>query len=165
MLRNYAKVVARYFRRHKGFAAIDLTGLAVGLAACLLIGLYVRDELAFDRFHEKGDRIYRLGGSTVGWPYGRILASEFPEVERVVYMRGWPSYSIEHEGHHLFERMLYADSGFFALFDFPLVEGDPATALADPYAVVLSETLARKLFGGAPALGRTGAVSVGDCLR
>jgi putative ABC transport system permease protein len=155
MLKNYAKVVVRYFRRHKGFAAIDLAGLAVGLAACLLIGFYVRDELRFDRFNAKGDRIYRLGGSTVGWPYGRLLASEYPEVERVAYMRGWPSYSIEHEGHHLYERMLYADPGFFALFDFPLLEGDPATALNDPYAVVLSETLAGKLFGPTPALDRT----------
>jgi putative ABC transport system permease protein len=160
MFNNYVKVVVRYFRRHKGFAAIDLGGLAVGLAACLLIGLYVQDELAFDRFNSKGGRIYRLGDGTVGWPYGRILASDYPEVERVVYMRAWPTYSIEHEGNHLFERMLYADGEFFKVFDFPLLEGDPQTALSDPYSVVLSESLARKLFGSSRALDRT--LALGD---
>jgi putative ABC transport system permease protein len=155
VIKNYFMVVIRYFRRHKGFAAIDLGGLAVGLAACLLIGLYVKDELSFDRFNTKAGRIYRLGQGSVGWPYGRIIASEFPEVERVVYMRAWPSYSIEHEKHHLFERMLYADPGFFKVFDFPALEGNAGTALDAPYDLVLSETLARKLFAGAPAVGRT----------
>ena len=155
MLKNHLTITLRNFRRHKGFAAINLIGLAVGLAGCLLIGLYVQDELAYDRFHEKGDRIYRLGHSTVGWPYGRIVAAEYPEVEKVVYLRTHPTFSIEHEGQHFYERMLYADAGFFDLFDFPMVEGDPRQALAVPYTLVLSETLAHKLFGEEQALGRT----------
>jgi len=155
MLKNYLTTTLRNLRRHKGFAAINLGGLAVGLAACLLIGLFVQDELAYDRFHEKGDRLYRLGSSTVGWPYGRILEAEYPEVEDVVYLRTYPTYSIEHDGQHLFETMRYADAGFFNLFDFPLLEGDPETALAEPYTLVLSETLAQKLFGATTALGRT----------
>lgn len=155
MLKNYLKTALRNFQRHKGFTAINLVGLAVGLAGCLLIGLYVQDELAYDRFHEKGDRIYRLGESTVGWPYGRIVEAEYPEVEKVVYLRSYPTFSIKHEGQHFFEPMLYADAGFFQLFDFPLVEGDPLAALAAPYTLVLSEALAHKLFGKNPALGRT----------
>ena len=155
MLKNYLKTALRYFRRHKGFAAINLVGLAVGLAGCLLIGLYVQDELAYDRFHEKGDRIYRLGHSTVGWPYGRIVEAEYPEVEKVVYLRTHPTFSIEHGGQHFFESMLYADAGFFHLFDFPLVEGNPTTALTEPYTLILSEALAHKLFGEERALGRT----------
>lgn len=155
MFKNHIHVVLRQFRRHKGFAAINLGGLAVGLAACLLIGLYVQDELAYDRFHEKGSRIYRLGGASVGWPYGRLIESEYPEVEDVVYMRTYPSYSIEHGENHYFERMFYADNGFFRLFDFPFVEGDPETALAEPNALVLSDTLARKLFGQGKALDQT----------
>ena len=155
MLKNSFKIALRILRRHKGFAAINLGGLAIGLAACLLIGLYVQEELAFDRFHENADRIYRLGHGSVGWPYGRILAADFPEVERVVYMRSYPTFSIEHEGHHYFEDMLYADAGFFQLFDFPFLMGDPETALTEPYSLVLSERLARKLFGEAQAVGRT----------
>lgn len=155
MLKNHIQIVLRQFRRHKGFAAINLGGLAVGLAACLLIGLYVQDELAFDWFHEKGSRIYRLGRGSVGWPYGKLLESEYPEVEDVVYLRTYPSYSIEHGGNHYFERMFYADDGFFLLFDYPVVEGDPNTALEEPQSLVLSDKLARKLFGQDQALDRT----------
>jgi putative ABC transport system permease protein len=155
MLKNHIKIVLRNFRRHKGFSAINLGGLSVGLAACLLIGLYVQDELSYDRFHEKGSRIYRLGRGTVGWPYGRLIESEYPEVEDVVYMRDYPTFSIEHGDFHYFEDMLYADTGFFHLFDFPFVEGDPDSALKDPYSVVLSDKLARKLFEKGRALNQT----------
>lgn len=155
MLKNHIQIVLRQFRRRKGFAAINLGGLAVALAACLLIGLYVQDELAYDRFHDKGSRIYRLGGASVGWPYGRLIESEYPEVEDVVYMRTYPAYSIEHGDNHYFERMFYADDGFFRLFDFPFVEGDPETALREPSSLVLSDMLARKLFGQDQALDRT----------
>jgi putative ABC transport system permease protein len=154
ILNNSFKIAFRILKRHKGFAAINLGGLALGLAACLLIGLYVQQELAFDRFHANKDRIYRLGHGSVGWPYGRILETDFPEVERVVYMRAYPTYSIEYEKHHFFEDMLYADSGFFQVFDFPLLNGDPKTALEEPYSIVLSERLAHKLFGEDPAIGR-----------
>lgn len=155
MFKNHIKIVLRNFRRHKGFSAINLGGLSVGLAACLLIGLYVQDELSYDRFHEKGSRIYRLGRGTVGWPYGRLIESEYPEVEDVVYMRDYPTFSIEHGDFHYFEEMLYADNGFFHLFDFPFVDGDPDSALKEPYSMVLSDRLARKLFGKDRALNQT----------
>ena len=83
------------------------------------------------------------------------VAAEYPEVEQVVYLRTWPTFSITHEGQYLFETMRYADAGFFGLFDFPLVEGTAETALTEPFTLVLSETLARKLFGEEQALGRT----------
>ncbi len=130
------------------------------MAACLLIGLYIHEELSYDRFHSKYDRIYRLGGGTVGWPYGRVIASDFPEVEAVTYIRPYPTFSIEHNGQHLFERMYFADAEFFKVFDFPLLQGDPETALDEPYSIVLSEKLASKLFGGAPALD--GTVDLGE---
>jgi hypothetical protein len=119
MFKNYIKIVLHQFRRHKGLAAINLGGLSVGLAACLLI------------------------------------ESEYPEVEDVVYMRTNPAFSIEHGDNHYFESMFYADNGFFHLFDFPFVEGGPETALAEPSSLVLSDTLARKLFGESQALNRT----------
>jgi len=146
MLKNHIKIGFRSLRRRKGFTAINLGGLSIGLAACLLIGLYVHDELAYDSFHEKGSRIYRLGSGFVGWPYGLLLESEYPEVEDVVYMRSYPSFSIEHGGIHYFENMLYADSGFFKLFDFPFLEGDPKMALTEPNSLVLSDRLARTDF-------------------
>ena len=81
LLRNYARTATRNLARHKGFSAINLIGLAAGLAGCLLVSIFVRDELSYDRFNEKADRIYRLGATTVGWPYGHIVADEYPEVE------------------------------------------------------------------------------------
>lgn len=160
MIKNHIKIVLRHLRRRKGFAAINLGGLSVGLAACLLIGLYIQDELAYDRFHQKGSRIYRLGRGSVGWPYGRLIESEYPEVEDVVYMRAYPTFSIEQGEFHYFENMLYADSGFFHLFDFPVLEGDPETALKQPNSIVLSDRLARKLFGENRAVDQT--ISLGE---
>ncbi len=75
MFKNSLKISFRHLKRQKGFTVINLGGLAVGLAACLLIGLYIQEELNYDRFHTKSDRIYRLGGSTVGWPYDRFKIS------------------------------------------------------------------------------------------
>lgn len=162
MLKNALTVTLRLLKRHKNYAVINLGGLAVGLAACLFIGLYIHEELSYDRFHANYDRIFRLGSGTVGWPYGRIIASDFPEVEAVTYIRTYPTYSIEHNGQHLFEDMLYADADFFNVFDFPLLKGNPETALDEPHSLVLSETLAEKLFGTSPALNRM--VTLGESL-
>ena len=155
MLKNYFKTALRNIKRHKGFASINLIGLAVGLAGCLLIGQYIQDELAYDRFNTNIDRVYRMGGSTVGWPYGRIIEAEYPEVEKVTYLRTWPTFSIKHADQFFFETMLYAEQELFDLFDFPMIEGSPETALARPYSLVLSETLAKKFYGEDSALGRT----------
>jgi len=163
MLKSYFKTTLRSFARHKGFTAINLIGLAVGLAGCVLIGIYIYDELSYDNFHDKGERIYRLGSATVGWPYGRILEAEYPEVEDVVYMRSYPTFSIEHESQLLFEDMLYADAGFFNMFGFPVIEGDPDDALTRPYSLVLSASLAERLFGDEPAVGR--GLVLGDSIQ
>ncbi len=167
MLRNYLLTAYRHLRRHPGYAFINVLGLAVGLACCLLIALYVQDELGYDTFLENSDRVYRLTSDlqqsgdaaphragTVGWPIGRVLEAEYPEVEDVVYLRGWPTFPVTHAGEQLFEEMLYADEGFFDLFSFPAVEGNLETALAEPFSLVLSQTLAHRLFGDAPALGQ-----------
>lgn len=154
MLRNTFKVTLRLLKRQKGFTVINLGGLALGLAACLLISLFIRDELSFDRFHSKSGRIYRLG-STVGWPYGNLILETYPEVEKVVYMRTYPTYPIKKDNQLLYENMMYADGDFFAVFDFPLIEGDPESALREPYSIVITEELAEKLYGSESALGKT----------
>jgi putative ABC transport system permease protein len=155
MIKNIVTITLRLFRRRKGFTLINLAGLAVSLAACLLISVYIREELSFDRFHTRKDRIYRLGGATVGWPYGRILQNDYPEVESTVYLRTYPTYAIKWGEQRLYERMLYASRSFFDLFDFPLLEGTSQDALKAPYSVVLSEGLAAKLFRDENALGQT----------
>jgi len=160
MIKNIFKVAFRIFRREKGFAAINIGGLALSLAACLLISIFIREELSYDRFHTKSDQIYRLGGSTVGWPYGNIILEEYPEVEAVVYMRTYPTFPIKTDRQFIFEDMKYADNDFFKVFDFPLIEGSPDQALSDPYSIVLSEKLAAKLFGDSHAFGQT--VILGD---
>ncbi len=152
MLKNTITVTLRLLKRHRSYAVINLGGLAVGLAACLFIGLYIHEELSYDRFHTKYDRIFRLGHATVGWPYGRIIATDFPEVEAVTYIRTYPTYSIAHNGQHLFENMFFADADFFKIFNFPMLQGNPETVLDEPYSLVLSDRLAMKLFGSSPAL-------------
>jgi len=168
LLPNFLKITLRNFKRKKGFAFINIVGLAIGLAACLLMVLYINFELSFDRFHTKKERIYRVvtdisrpdGGnhqqySTNGWPIGFILETEYPEVEEQVFMRAFPQYSIKHDNRYYFENTLLADGDFFRLFDFRLVEGNPGTALSKPGQIVITEKLQEKFFGGTSALGKS----------
>ena len=134
MLKNYLKIALRNVQRHRSYAFINIAGLAVGMASCLLILFYVQDERSYDGFHTHADRIYRLGtdlqppedgslnrSNAVGWPVGRTLATMYPEVERIAHLRTW-SPPIKHEGRHLYENVLYADTSFFEVFSFPLVK-------------------------------------------
>jgi putative ABC transport system permease protein len=175
MWKNYLRVALRNARRQKGYAGINVFGLALGMACCLLILTLVRHERAFDRFHERADRIHRVliretppGGGT---EFRRLMppdlapamADAFPGVERLT--RVVVGEREVRRGPELFpERLLMADSTFFDVFTFPLLAGDAATALDDPQRVVLSEPTARKYFGAADAsvLGRTLTVEDGD---
>ncbi|MDZ7771284.1 MAG: ABC transporter permease [Balneolaceae bacterium] len=157
LMPNFLKITFRNFRRRKGYAFINIMGLAVALAACLLMVLYLRFELSFDRWHDNADRIYRVATSsyhTNGWALGQVLESEYPEVEEAVYLRSesWP---VSHQGRHYFDNTLVADGEFLEVFDFPLAEGDPSTALDAPGSVVITEDLRDKYFGDATALGQT----------
>ena len=155
MARNYTLTSFRYMRKHPVFSSINVGGLAVGLAGCLLMVLFVRQELSFDKgIHSKEDRIYRLGSSTVGWPYGKILEAEYPEVERVTYMRSYPTFPIKHQDQTLYETLFYADNAFFDVFDYDFVSGSPQGALETAYSIVLSSELSERLFGTQDAAGR-----------
>ncbi len=158
-------VVIRTIRREKFYSFINLTGLAIGITSCLLIGLYVADELRFDRFHEKADRIarltmeYRAGDdvqqvAVTGTRPGPFFSRTFPEIEGSVRMiRGT---AILRYGEKIFEEKnaLYADSAFLEIFSFPLMAGDPETALDEPGQIVITRTLAEKYFGKGEALGK-----------
>ncbi len=166
MLRNYLTIALRNLRRQKGYTAINVLGLAVGMAACLLIGLYVEDELSYDDFHEAADRIVVVGlesdffGSSQLTPYrlGTTLADDLPEVEAVARTAGAASARTVRDADGSFrstQRVLVADSTFFEVFDFPFVRGNPATALDAPHQAVITESVARTYFGDADPMGRT----------
>lgn len=167
MIKNYFKTALRNLIRHKGYSFINLTGLAIGMSCCLLILMFVNDELSYDNFNEKADRIFRValkikyGGrafrtATVGPPVGKALKADFPEVEEVVRF-GRPGNFIVSHGENSFKenRVIYCDPTLFKVFTLPLVQGDPATALKEPNTLVLTRRTAEKYFGRENPLGKT----------
>ncbi|MFB3133176.1 MAG: ABC transporter permease [Rhodothermales bacterium] len=167
MLKNYLKIALRHLQKHKGYSFINIAGLTIGMAACVLIMLYVQDELSYDRYHENADQIYRvnlngaIGGSfihtaTSSAPMGATLVQEYPEVLNAVRFLDTRRPLIAYEDHQFYEdNVLLADSTVFDLFTFPLVEGDPKTALAEPNTLVLTEAMAKKYFGDDDPVGQT----------
>lgn len=165
MLKNHVKIALRILRKQLGYSVINVTGLAIGLTCFILIGLFAKFELSYDTFHEKADRIYRIeevnkegfyqGNNTYAVtpaPMAETLVAEFPEVEHAVYIDKVSSL-LEFGAAQFFEDGLVATGHFFDVFDFDLLEGNPATALSDPNAIVLTEALAQKYFGNTPAIG------------
>lgn len=160
------RLALRSLRRNRGFAFLNVGGLALGLACVLLIVLYVQDERAVDGFHERADRIVRVDmdvikdgevdpSSNTPGVLGPALAERMPEVEAAVrFTHADPVLRVDGTPHEA-ERMYFADPEVFAVFTYPLTEGDPATALAAPGQIVLTAPHAARLFGSAPALGQT----------
>src|SRR5580698_3778275 len=166
MLKNYFKIALRNLWRHKAFAFLNMTGLAIGMSAFFLIEQYVRFEHSYDDFVPKKDRIYRLvtdlksSAATLHWsstsmPMAINLKAEYPEVENIVRLHGMTV--LLKRGDIKFEeqKTVFADSSLFAIFNFPLLQGDPATALKEPFSVVLSQSTAKKYFGDANPIGQT----------
>ncbi len=166
MLTNYLKIAFRNLAKRKAFSFINIAGLALGIACCLLIALWVRDETGYDRFQRDAAVTYRVnwdfdwnGNAGVGPgtppPLAARFAQEIPEVTAAT--RLYPvSHTVVRHGEAFFDErhIVAADSNFFGFFSFKLLVGDPRTALAMPNSVVLTETAARKYFGDAPALGQ-----------
>ncbi len=166
MIKNYVTIALRNLRKQKGYAAVNVLGLSIGIACCLIIALFVRQELSYDRYHEHADRIYRLttgagisdGGThfaAAAPPMARIMRDEFPEV--IASARVIPSTEIVQVGDETFreDRFYYADSSLFDVFSFHLLEGSGRTVLASPNSVVLTRRIAEKYFGAEGAMGRT----------
>ncbi len=167
MFRNYFTIAVRHLNRRKGYSFINVTSLALGIACCLLILLYIRDELSYDRFHDKADRIYRVISeerdgdvvvrtAEVMMPTVKFMREDFPEVEDMVrFIPPGNAWMIKHGDKGFYERNFYlADSSVFNVFDVPLLAGDPRSALAGIDKVVLSESIARKYFGDENPIGR-----------
>jgi len=169
MLKNYLKVALRNLRRYKGYTFINIMGLAVGIAACVLIFLYVQNELSYDRFHGNADRTYRLtadwsnrGDSRIhqlGTPYilAQTIRDNYPQVEHITQLCGpLGDIIVKHNEIAIKESDVFgAESSFFDVFSFPLIKGNPETSLKDPNTIVLSETLAAKFFGEEEPLNKT----------
>jgi putative ABC transport system permease protein len=166
MFKNYIKTAFRSLKKNKGFTAINILGLALGLCVCMLIVFYVIDELSYDKYNTKADRIYRVnndikfGGQTrsfaeVPAPLASTFTNNFPEVEKVVRFRGWGEYKIRKGNQNVQEySIIYADPEIFDVFTLPMLDGDPATALKQPRSIVINQTMAKKYFNTTNAVGK-----------
>lgn len=166
MIRNYLKIALRHLQKNRLYTVINLAGLAIGICGCLLIGLYIWHELSYDRFHANANRIVRvswefkfenetnqtaLTGSRVGPEFTR----RFLETEAYVRLMKYPRVLAVEDKMFEEKNFLYADSAFFKVFSFPLLQGDPATALDAPEKLVITESMARKYFGSQNPIGKT----------
>jgi putative ABC transport system permease protein len=164
MFKNYIKVAVRNTLKHRGYSFINVTGLAIGMACCVVLFLYIQNELSYDRFHENSDRIYRVitqsesNGqvkrfATTSAPLGPALQSDFPEVRQTARI-GNNVFKILYQGRRYYERLFYADPQIFDVFSFPLIAGDSRTALSQPHSLVISEKAAKKYFGDDDPVGK-----------
>jgi len=166
MIKNYLLLALRNMRRHKGYSFINIAGLAVGMACCILLVLYIHSELSVDNQHQKGDRIYRLCAhvkigdmdllhSSSNALSAQALLDEVPEVENTVRFYHRPGANTTYQDKEFYIRRInYADASVFDIFTWPLIKGDPRTALSAPYSIVLSEDTARGCFGDEDPLGK-----------
>jgi predicted permease len=170
MLINDIRTAVRHSLKHKGYTLLNVAGLIAGLASCIIILLYVEDELRVDKFHEKSDRIYQVWrnmyqasgevSTTAGIPapLEDVLRDEYPEIDDITLLSWEMEFLFRLDEERSFEKGRFASPEFFRVFTFPFVAGDPSTALTDIHSVVISETLALKYFGNdwkSEALGRS----------
>ena len=174
MLKNYLKIALRNLKRNPGSSFINISGLAIGVVCCALIGLYIQDELRFDRFHRQADNIYRVvaergeGNDThlsanTSYPIVPQMKADFPEIAVATRMRRMFQ-PIVQVGDQRFreERFFGVDSTFFEVFSFPLLSGDPRTVLDAPDAVVITEETAQRYFGDENPMGQTLTYQTGN---
>jgi len=168
MFKNYLKIALRNIGRHKGYSFINIAGLAIGMAVCILILMFVRAELSYDTHHEHKDRIYRIerqwfaaDGSvrgelcSVAPSFIPLLEEEFPEMEHIVRMYGSGDTLITFgENNFVEERLYFAEHDIFEVFTIPVVKGNPQTSLKDPNSIVLSESMVQKYFGDEDPMGK-----------
>ena len=167
MLTNYLKISIRNLVKHKAYSFINIFGLAVGVAGCLLILLYIQDELSYDRFNKKADRIYRInsdlkfGNTELHLPVcsdmmGQILKKDYPQVEQYTRIYSYGGDKLIKKGNEFNKErsIAFADSTFFKIFSFRVVSGNIERVLNEPNTVVISESVAKKYFGTVNASGK-----------
>ncbi|MCP4723970.1 MAG: FtsX-like permease family protein, partial [bacterium] len=169
MFKNYFKIALRNITNNKTYSFLNLSGLSLGLVSVILIFLYVQYELSFDSYHENYDRIYRIvrdlpsghahAGKTITTysvaPLGQALVDEYPDVESSIRIFDEDEILVSYNNNNFIEHnVIFTDTEIFRMFSFSLLQGDPATALDDPYSVVLSEKMAEKYFGNDDPMGK-----------
>jgi putative ABC transport system permease protein len=165
MLKHYFRVAIRHLRRQQIITVINILGLAIGMACCMLIVLFVRNEYGFDNFHTNGKNIYRVTtsftkagetnhGSNTQWPVGPYLKNEISDIKESVRIMNAGTALYIFQDKQYVDPLAYADAGFFSVFNFPLVKGDAKTALREPYTMVVTEKIARKYFGNDDPIGK-----------
>jgi putative ABC transport system permease protein len=176
MFRNYLKIAWRSLSKSKGFTALNIVGLAAGLGVCLLIVLYVTDELSYDRYNVNVDRIYRIDEDihlnntqyeavTTSKYFGPTLVASYPNIEQMVRFRN-PGDQLVRKGNDrvLDHHFIFADSTIFKVFTLPMIAGNPNTALNNPHSIVIDESAARRYFNSTDVVGRTLEVGTNNTL-
>ncbi len=162
MLKNYLKIALRNILKQKMYSVINISGLALGMAAAFLILIWINDEISFDNFHENGDNIYRIVGRTENGIYsvtdgafGAALKKDLPEVSE--FTRVFPAnrrlLTSNNKSNYYIERAV--DPSFFRIFSFPFLKGDPVSSLSDPGSIIISERICNDLFDGEDPIGKT----------
>jgi putative ABC transport system permease protein len=166
MFKNFLTVAYRNLLRNKGFSAINITGLAIGMASAILIFLWIQNEVSYDQFHEKKDRIYEAWNQakidTKLWSWNttpkilaRTVEHEFPEVERAVRVNHGNNFLFSVGDKRITKEGNIVDTGFLQMFSFPLLKGNAATALNDMHSIVITEATAKSVFGNEDPMGKT----------
>lgn len=175
MFRNYFKIAVRNLTRNKVFSLINIAGLSLGLTCCMLIVLYTKDEVSFDRFQQNKDQLYRIKVTmaddretrTIGSTnaiHGPSFKAEIPEIREIV--RAQSSSFVTRKGQEMLrENVLFVDDPFFSVFSMPLLHGNPETVFPDIHSIVLSEDLAEKYFNTSDAIGRQLELKLGDAFE
>ena len=165
MIKNFFKIAVRNLLKHKTYTLINIAGLAVGLASCIIIILFISYELSYDKFHDNSENIYRVNAkgkvannefnlAVVGPPVAKALLNDFPEVTNTVRIQGSQNMLIRTGNKNFVENnFIWADSSFFQFFSYQLILGDANKVLADPHTVVLTKSTALKYFGRIDVLG------------
>ncbi|MBR9999177.1 MAG: ABC transporter permease [Cyclobacteriaceae bacterium] len=166
MLRNYFIIAIRNLNKYRFYSIINIFGLTIGITACLIILLYVRFELSFDKYNVNADRIYRVDWelflsdnyshkAAVTPPMAETIVRDYPEVEAATRFRYMGAFHFKRDEENTVEwRVVYADNDLFKIFTLPFIAGNPENALKDPYSMVISEKCAAQFFPGEDALGK-----------
>lgn len=166
LVRNYLLTALRYLSRHKVFSIVNIACLTIGMACSFLLLVWVEHELSYDRFHQDASRIFRVRshipftGETIDvavspQALGKIAGNQVEGIETVVRIRAFPKPALRYREKVFYEKgVILADPGFFRVFTYPFLQGDPGTCLAQPGSIVLSKELADKYFGDKDPIGR-----------
>ena len=167
MFKSSMKFIFRHLWNNRLYSSIKIAGLSIGMTCILLAILFIRDENSFDRFHERASQLYRItttinnplnGGNRIMGSTGQIqgpaFAASIPEIKGYVRMMAGLSTNFIEEKKALSLNFMYADEGFFEVFTFPLLYGNPVSALKEPNSVVLTEQTAFRFFGGKDVVGK-----------